>query len=162
MSRWNMLTAAFKKKSLPVWPDWRMVSSGHRGYGGVHVVLGHFSVLMFIVGYLLSLHCAEGSRAVLFIGNASGWLLEHYCTTCTLWQREFKFFIMYTLRPLKLANEICSLSSSGHCVGPLFLDGSCCCCCCVPAVLMIRKQFWSLHKSKLIWNQHTPLLETNL
>lgn len=51
-----------------------------------------------------------GGKSVPLIRNASGWLL---------WLLGCKFFMMYPLCPLKLDNEICSLSSSGHCAGPL-------------------------------------------
>lgn len=36
------------------------------------------------------------SCSIQFTGNASGWLLKHYCATCMRWQWECKFFIMYT------------------------------------------------------------------
>lgn len=38
----------------------------------------------------------KSSCSIQLTGNASGWLLERYYATYIWWQRECKFFIMYT------------------------------------------------------------------
>ena len=57
----------------------------------------HIRSLFWFDGYcLVSTEQHSANQAALFIGIASGWLLERHYATCMLWQRERKFFIMYT------------------------------------------------------------------